>query len=428
MAGQSTWGNAGASTNAYIVNPQLSKDIYYRSTYRTLFGKLNGRREVVAQKIMYNDREVTIDAGNDSPVWEKNFVSGNEVRFTCREENKGMATYGAAPVKAGSYAQYMHSNCWVRQIDSPAYPIVDSESEFQVADVINDLVSLEKDNISMWRSKEVDLDAFRSLFMGASRGLLLTTDGGLGITLPGGSAGAQRSCYNTFIEGDSSFLTPDATLATHETNVYNGLVRLADDDKYAFTYESHKRNLHLIESVGLKSTSVGGREYIAVALIDQRNIDRMMAVNGTLSALFQLAEARGKDNPALNSMRTLVLDDVLYIPVKQFEFFRPTCAASVITYGAANTSDPRSSSFSNSSCLCPTIYMGAGALLRGRRKTVWFTVKEGDHSKGQEYCVHYHDGWVRHEWVSKDSRTTMFNDSTFITWNYDPGFGVAYSA
>jgi hypothetical protein len=72
--------------------------------------------------------------------------------------------------------------------------------------------------------------------------------------------------------------------------------------------------------------------------------------------------------------------------------------------------------------------MGAGALLRGRRKGVYFTVEEGKHKKGKEYAVHYHDGWMRNEWFTKDGRSEISNDSMFVQFNYDPGVGKAYAA
>lgn len=413
----------------FIINPKLGKQIYYKSTYRTIFGKLNGPREVKTTKIAHDDMELTIDSGNDSPVWEKNFTSGNECRFTTLEEFRGMATYGAADVKPGPFNEYMHSVCYVRQIDSPTGPLVDSESAELVKDVIDDLVRLKKNNMELWRSKEVDLDAFRAIFTGASRGILATDDGGLGVSLTGGTAGQQRAPYNVYVEGQANLVTPSATLSTHNSNVATALDTLSDNKNYAFTYTSHKHNAYQIERLYFKPVKIGRQEYRAVALIDQRNIERMFAVEGTLSTLFQNAEKRGMQNPALNGMRTLVLDDILYIPVRQLEFFRPTVETDdSITWGAGLDKDPRSRSFSNSSCLCPTVYMGAGGLLRGRRKRVWVTVEKGRHGKGLEYCVHYHDGWMRHDKFSKDDRNIMENDSMLVTFNYDPGVGKSYAA
>lgn len=428
MAGQSDWKNAGSSTNAYVVNPLLEKEIYYESTYKTVFGRLNGGREVTTTKAPFSSKVTEIDAGNDSILWEKNFTTGNEVRFTLREENKGMATYGAADVKPGSFAQYMHSTAFVNQVDSPSYPIVDSESEEKIKEIISDLISVEKANISVWRGKEVDLDGFRSIFEGASRGLLLTTDGGMGVTLPGGSAGAHRSSYHNILANSATFVSPNYTLATHEASLSTALAALTDNANYQYDYAEHEKCSYWIDRKNLKTVKIGGMEYRAVAFIDPCNMHRLTTATGTLDNKFLYGRERAMKNPALYHMDSIVLDDILYLALRQVEFFRPTADGSTVSYGAGLTQDPRDTNFSNSSKICPTVFMGAGALLRGRRKKVFFTVDYGTHGKGATYCVHYHDGWMRHDWVTKDGRSTIMNDSMFIHWSYDPGVGKAYAA
>lgn len=422
MGGQSTWNDPGAATNAYVVTPEIVSGIYYESTYRTLFGKLNANREVSTTKIIHGADEKTIDAGNDSPVWEKTNTENAEVRFVMREENKGMATYGEADVKPGDFAQYMHTVCYVRQVDSPAYPVVGVESEENFKRVVRDLVKVEKSNIARWRAKEVDLDAFRTLYMGASRGLLLNKDGGRGISLYGGSAGQHRSCWNTYVAGESGLTTPSANLATHESTLAALLAGLSNNSNYAFTYDTHELISHYVdELLDGDGLHVFGREYRAIALIDERNMYRLTTVGGTLSNLFKDARERSAKNPALYHRKALELDDILYIPAKQMAFFRPSTDGTSITYGCGMDKDPRSDSFSNTSNITTTIVLTRGALLRGRRKGVTFTTDFGKHGKGSSYAVHYHDGWTRREWFAKDSRTKMKNHSSLVVFNYDPG-------
>jgi hypothetical protein len=298
-----------------------------------------------------------------------------------------------------------------------------------VKEVIDDVVSLKKDGIAMWRGKEVDLDAWRAIFMGASRGLLLQTNGGMGVTLFGGSAGQQRSSYHTYVENvnDDALVTPSATLATHETNLATALASLSDDDACYFSYESHRRYSHFLEDLDFKPVKVGGVQYRAVAWMDRRCMDRLDN-DSTLDGKMQNARSRGDKNPSLYHMDKFVLDDILYVPVKQIEYFRPSVSGSVITYGCGLTQDPRSKAFTNSSNICPVVYMGAGALLRGRRAGVDVTVETGRHKVGSEYAVHYHDGWLRHDWFTKDGRSEMFNDSMLVGFHYDKGFGKAAAA
>jgi hypothetical protein len=430
MGGQAAWSQAGTATNAYPVRFNLDKEIYYYFQYKSIFGKLNMGRMVktIAQK--FGQNTMSIDSGNASPVWEKPIVDGDECRLTLREENKGLATYGEADVAAGDFATYMHSVIRVNAVHSPAYPIPGIVSAERIKEMIRDLVGIEKENIGVWGGKEQDLDGFRSLFCGASRGLLISTNGGLGITLYGGSAGAQRSCYNVTTGATTgSLVTPSATLATHEGNVENALTAInSDDESYGFSWAKHRGNLYLLDYLNIPSATVGKTEYRSIALCDPRLVDRLVR-DSSLQTAMQHAYARGKDNPALYNMNAFVLDDILYLPCKQMEYFRPTpnAGTSDVTYGCGTTSDPRSSSFSNTSNICAIAYMGQGALLRGKKSEVWWTEETGRHGVGAEYAVHYWDGWLRHEWFSKDDRTQMKNDRSLMAFYYDPGVGSSFA-
>jgi hypothetical protein len=433
MAGQSTWNNADAATNAYVVRARLQKEIYYQSTWMTVFGKANANRTVDTVEIEHTGGK-TVDVTNSSLVWEKQFGKasngGNEVRYTLREDNKGHATYGATQPNSGDYAQYKHSVCFTNEVKSPKYPIVDSESEEKIREVIDDLVSTEKSAISLWRAQEVDLDGVRSLVGGASRGLLNTTDGGLGVTLFGGTAGAQRSCYNFMVANATALVTPSAVLATHEQACHDAIAGLSDNDDYQFDYEEHMKLSYYAGKLGFKPVTIGKGEYRAVVFQDPRLTERLTKTGGTLSDLFKYAWERGDKNPALYRMKALVLDDILYMPLQVLEYFR--CASNGggtgITYGCGFTDDPRASAYTNSNNLCLSIMMGAGALLRGMERRVWWTASVDDHTGAADYCVHYRDGWMRREWYTKDSRSEMKNDSTLVHVSYDPGVGVAFAA
>jgi hypothetical protein len=431
MAGQSTWNNAGTATNAYPVRFRLQKQLYWDSTYKCLFGKVNGGRVIDEPKAIHGGNTLVITEGNDSPIWTKNLSDGgNEVRFTLAEENTGLPTYGEADVKDGAFGQYKHTAVWTRTVRSPGFPVVGNESEELIKEQIDDVVAHEKTKIVRWQAVEMDLDAFRAIFMSASRGLLKTDEGGLSYTPPFGTAGTQRSCYNNHVYADSyrgSLVTASAVATTHETNLATALDALQDETDNAFTWACHKTNSNMLDDLGISiGVKVGGKEYRSVAIIDPRNIDRLVA-DSTLLTVMQNALDRGKDNPAINMTKAFVLDDILYIPAYQLKFFRPTVSGGAITYGIGNTSDPRLASYSNTSNICPTIYMGPGALLRGTRAKTWWADKIGDFKVGAKYNINYTDGWIRKEWMTRDSRTELKNNSMLICWNYDPGVGVSYA-
>lgn len=426
MAGQQTWNDPGSATNAYVVNPQLSKDVYYESEYNTLFGRINSGREVVTKE--FDAGGMKIDAGNDSPVWEKPLTENAECRFTLREHNEGMFSYGDATPPTGGMAQWKHSVCYVRRVKSPAFTFPGFESQENFKQVVTDLVTMEKKNMSLMREQEVELDAFRAIMLGASRGLLLTVDGGRGVTLAGGSAGEYRSPYNTYVAGQSGLSTPNYTRATHEATLSTLLQTLDDDEAYSFTYNEHRRHCELAKRLKYKPVTIGGKKYRAGCIIDPRLLDRLTVYGGVLSTLFQNAYARGKDNPAVNHLNALELDGILYIPSDYIEYFRPTANGTTVSYGCGMTEDPRSSTFTNNSNICMALYFGAGCLLRGRRKGgVNFTTYQEKHNGPMEISFYYDDGWTRNDWVTRDGRTEIKNDNMHMAFYYDPGVGVAFA-
>jgi hypothetical protein len=425
MAGQSTWNDPGSATNAYVVLPQLSKDIYIESEWSQIFGRMNGTRQVVTKE--FGDG-LKIDAGNDSPVWEKSLIENAECRFTLREHNEGMPNYGDASVKTGGFANWKHSVCYVRKVKSPAAQFPGFESTENFKRVAEDLVTMEKKGWSQWRSEEVELDAHRAALHGASRGLLLTTDGGKGITLAGGSAGEYRSPYNTYVAGQTGLTTPNYTRATHEATLSTLLVDLSDDSSFGFDYNEHRKHCVNVRNLKFKPVTIGGKKLIAGCIIDNRLLSRLTAYGGTVSTLFMNAYARGKDNPAVNHLEALELDGILYIPSKFLEYFRPTADGATITYGCGMTEDPRSSLYTNTSNICMAWYFGAGCLLRGKRKGgVRFTYYEEKHDGAKEIAMNYDDGWTRNDWVTRDGRTEIKNDNMLMAYYYDPGEFVPFA-
>jgi len=424
-AGQFVWNDdrPDVTDKNYVVKAQIARGLYYQGVMNTLFGKLNGPRELRTLETIQRGGTITIPDGKESPVWLQNCKENNTVKFTLREPNKGMATYGDAPVKTGQFAEYMHCDCNVREVSSPAYPVVGYESQKNIERVISDVVAVEKSNIARWVSEEMDLDAFRTIFFGASRGLLSQQDGGMGIAQPGGASGQYRVPINTFVAGQADVTARDWSVTTHNANLATALATLTNTPTLYFNYDTHQRISFLIDQLGLQKVKIGGETYRAVAITDEWNIYSLRDLTGPLSTLWRQATERSDKNLAIYSRGTLVLDDILYIPTSQLRYFRPTVTGTspnlVLTFGAGMDVDPRMSSFNNQSNIMPTVVMGAGALLRGSRVgSMKFTSEIGPHGKGAEYAAHYNDGWRRSDWFAQDGRQKMSNDSMFVVFNY----------
>ncbi len=432
MSGQSYWDNAGASTNAYIVNPKRQKEVYVSATWNTVVGGLNGGRKMEKQVLRFGGQKAeTIHIGNSSAIWETSIPTGNEERITMVEHRKGMASgYGDYPVQPGNYDKYKHDVVFVNQIDSDADPVPGRCSLKQVSDILNDPKSTLQNGQKEWAAQEIDIEFARAMLMGASRNLLLTTNGGLGITLYNASAGQTRSCYNTYTSY-SGLVTPSAVRATHETNIGTALTGLSDNALRAFDLGQHNLLVDLVGSLYFKKPTLGGRAYTAICLSDPWLVARLAASGGDYHVLQRDANKRGSDNPAIDHMSPIELDGVLYIPWELLKAFRASVSGGYPVYGAGmSTYDPRDwmASASNTSKICAQIWLGQGAVLRATDRSMWTTAEKGRHKESWEYSLHWDDGFKRTEEFAKDGRTEMENKHSLVAWFYDPGVEVAFAA
>ena len=423
MAGQSYWGNAGESTHAFIVRPKLQKEIFMKTTYKTLVGRLNNGRQVKTQSMVFEGGRKQVDIGNSSIVQEKRVTEGNEFRTTMMEYFKGSATYGDSSVQSGDYSQYKHGRGLVNQIDSPAWQLPGRCSLKQAKEVITNPKGDVLMGIMRWVSEEMDYEWLRSAFMGGSRGILSAdANGALGVALPGATAGQTRSCYNFYTP--DGVVTPSRTRATHEAAVDTALGNLTDQVLDYFDMGEHDALVNLCDEYYQEPATLAGREYKAIYVCDRALLWRLAARGGTYENLMKDARERGKNNPAINHIDSIEIDGILYIPHRPIEKFNPTAnGGTVPTYGPGLENDPRT--HTNSSNLRLGMLMGAKSFLRGTDMRVWITTEKGPHDKGLEYAAHWDDGFTRNEWDAQDGRTEMENPHMFVTCHYDSGVGGA---
>jgi hypothetical protein len=427
--GQKDWKDAGADVNSYIVASQIDKGAYRMATVRGVFGELNAFRSNGDVETDHKGNTVTITSGAKSPVWEKTPTENNTVRFTMVEPSGGMATYGDADTKPGEHTNFMHASVECRRVRSPAFPVLGFESQDNAKRAVPDLAKLVKENLIQWASEEMDFDGFRGLLEGRSRGLGMTVDGGKAISLFNGTSGQIRVPWNCFVGNSGTLVNQNASsAATHNGNLATAINGLTASDTNYFSYKTHGLISLAVDELLLKPVTIGGVQYRAVVIIDQRNIDRMRQDDKLLS-LWTNATARADDNKALYRRGRLVLDDILYMPVTQLRKFRPVAESGTVRFGAGDNYDPRK--YVGTSDITITMVLGAGALMRARRKKgLAFTAKRGDHKlpdDGYEMSAIYDDGWMRQEWYNKDERAAQMKcDSSFFLFHRDagPGMGV----
>ena len=434
--GQRNWQPRGSSTNEYIVEVGIEKDIHYDSEWETLFGKLNGFRHMNVVQQERDGEMVNITGGGElSPVWEKTFGEENrEARYTFEEPLAGRRTFGQAPVKPGPFTGYKHDVIMATQIDTPAYGILDRESQYRQSGLIPmaRVTPAKKEAMKLFVEKWKEIDAFSAILDGASQPFLDSTNGGLNQALPGATAGQNRSCYNQFVAGQTTLMTPAFSRTTHEGTLSTLLAALGNNSNYAFTYETHSMMSWYIQQLKFPSVEVGNGRWRACCIIDPCALRRLTKPSEELSTLFLYGTPRTRKNPALDNMQVLDLDDILYIPSMYWQYFRPTANGTTVSY-LDPTVDPFDASFSNTSNIVGAFYFTSGAMLRGRSTKVWFTgsgegQSDAGHTKGTTYALHYDDTWKRAERVTKDGRSIIQNDRSLMWWGYDPGPGQEFAA
>jgi len=346
-----------------------------------------------------------------------------------------MPTYGDAAVKPGDFPRYKHARIEARTTSSPAFPIQGYESRDNIKRVISpsEHVSRRKLAIARWMQREYDLEGFRALLGGLSRGLYMDTDGGKGSLLYGTAGGTVRFRvpWNTYVAKASGLTTQNAASAsTHNNNLATALAGISGtaDGSARFTFDTHRIISALVDKIRLRPVRLNGAELRAVVLMDPRNMYSLRS-DPTLINYWRTATPRDNKNLVLFSRDFIELDRILYLPTEILSWFRPTVTGGAITrFGCWYDQDPRAAEWvgSNTSNITMSIVLGAGALRRGRRKfDMNFTKAEAPHGKGLEIAVHWDDGWMRNEWFTQDGRQEMFCDSSFTVFNVDTGSGYA---
>jgi hypothetical protein len=428
MGGQPNWNMTGSGSKDYIVNPKLQKEIYMKAYLKTFVGKLNGNARVKKQLFEGN----TVSIANSSAIWETSITSGFEERMTMLEHRNGMpGAYGDAPSVPGRYDQYKHANAAINQIDSELIPLPGRCSQKAVKEVLTDPKGNAIDGALNWAAEEMDIEFIRAMLMGASRNLLLTSNGGLGergFKLYNCNPGESRSSYNFYVPG-TGLVTPSVVRATHEANVGTALATLADDSDYGMNLGQHNKMVDIFTgTIGAKEATGFGGTYKAIVLSDPWLV-RRLSKDATLTGYYKDATPRSDDNKVLNHMDPILLDGVLYVPYDFLKAFRASVVDGLPVYGAGMSIDPRPYVALNSSKICLQLWLGAGSVVRATDRKIWITADNSDkHKENWQYGIHWDDGFIRREYGAQDGRTEMDADGCMVAAFYDPGVEVAFDA
>jgi hypothetical protein len=398
------------------------------------------------------------DVATSSCIQTKEITVGDEVRFTLIEDFKGKPTHGSAAVRAGDYPNMKHDHVRINVFHSPEYPFWSEMDQQRFANLIANMEPEYQQQIGRYMGDWTDFLGLQSCFCGADRGLLLTSDGGLGMQLMNAAAaGDAISCKNTYV-GGTGLIPWNDTRATFEAAIGTAIYGLSDAATKGFSLNAHEKILSIIQSNNrFKEVEFMGKRLRAVALADpwliKRFLNRGMS-SGDWLTILRDADVRGPKNGAIDRDQAVIIDKVLYIPVDWMRAFRPygdNAAQPTYGVGLASTYDPKdfidtvettSSPTGAAMKKCSIIYMGAGAVLHGacsklygagtqapkKNGRVWFTPRYGEHGIGGGWAAHMKIGFKRYEPKAEDGRTAYHNDSMLVAHFYDPGPGVSFAA
>jgi hypothetical protein len=443
-------GAAGASAYGYTVLPHIDAVVDTLSRRSSIFGGLGmdtrGRERLVKTTDIGEGR--SRDVATTSCVQTKEISTGDEARFNLGGDFEGEPTFNDYPVQDGVYPTFYHDNVRISLMDSPGYPFWGEMGQQRFANVITDMDPYYREKIAHWMAEWTDILGLEACFGGADRGQLLSTVGGLNLTIGNApSAGYTISCKNTYVAGHG-MVTWNATRATFENAIGTEIFDLIDDDAFGFTLDAHEAILgQIVSTLRFKEQEAFGLKLRAVALTDPRLMARIMArqTSNVWFTLMRDADVRGPQNHAINRDQAFILDKILYIPVDWVRAFRATGTdGAKPTYGGILTSDmPKNiATLAAASNKCPIVYLAVKALLHGRTSKVygagtnsrkggriWFSPDHGKYGKGGGLCAHTKTGFRRYEPSTKSGGTeTYTNNQSLIAWFYDPGRGVAFAA
>jgi hypothetical protein len=399
----------------------FDKQRFIESRNRSIVGPLSKGSDKVSGMIAGGENK-----NIGAVIRRKEISEGDMVRFTMEETVKGTPTWGDNPTQRGDFLLYKNQEARINLIKSPAIPIQGEMNQQRVAHSINDLPGSVRRAIIDYMSEEMEFEFLTSLLWGASKALLAgTSDGGLAVSLGVGSgvgAGTPLWCKNFYCI-DQGF--PAYVQSTWNSTV-NGYINAISAAADAITTVKIKHIRNRLDKILFQPVVVDGKKYKAVCLCDP---DIWYKIDHLLATARTSARERGKDNPIFHLHETLEYLDILFVNVPNLEKFRPAynASTSIPDIGPGLTLDPRS--YTTSSSVGLTIFLGAGAVLEGYNGKVELsraTAAHGAH-EGLEVAARTKLGYIRGEWYSKDGRAVAadntYNNSSLVACWYETGTG-----
>lgn len=458
MPGQASWASrydGAAAIGEFGNNPILQKQMAREAREGTVWGDL------ATDKVLAPSGNGMFDAQQDvktsGVIWRQQIGSTagtDEARFSFRKRIYGAGTLGDAPVAMGDYNEFLHDSVKINIIDSPAIPIPTEMNRRRGYNIVSDYQSLVREDITIWHSEQYAIDATEALLRGASRSLLSTEVGGLGLdilgvakqdgTTPSGYAGAGSQALHELIYMPATadgapvaYALPDSSAAsrtTYENSVAVALKALQTAGTANANTILARQGLRAIYQIASQRNimKIKGSDFDYIFVCDWAIADGLIAASGTneLREIWKYIEmGKGDASSLIDARKRLVMDGVLIVPDRMLQNWRPCTLtgvaspnASNIVYGGTSGApaaltlagdfrvDKRNQPMSSVSAV--GFLLGQGAILEAYDGGISIYDKKGDFEKDWSAQGRAYRGMKRALWKSKTGGTAVVQNTS----------------
>lgn len=401
----------------------IDHGLYHKARNASFVGAISaphGRPEVTGTA-----HNAKVKLRKTSIIKREKIEAGEDKIFTMRHKGGGEAAFGDAAPKHGEGATYSAQKVFVNRTKSPRIPVEGEESQAVFRQVTKKLPSEARNDTREWAREEIDKSAILGLTLGMNPALMAPRSvGGKHVALGNfGAPGVAQMCRNFFVAG-AGFLDfntnqnqwNDTVVNTAINNLTAGLnTRISAANQKSLRYALDTMHFRT-PTVNVRGKGIGNDFIRAVNFCDPSLIARLKE---DLGDLYKYARERGKQNPLWSAMGAIIWQDMAYVPVPQFQAFRPVYDANIgrPKFGADIFRDHREYIEDTPNRLMVTV--GDEALLETYRGAVSTTVNEGAHKTGMDYVTHFYDNFMRAEWWSMNKSRTdagaCINQSTIVS-------------
>jgi hypothetical protein len=363
-----------------------------------------------------------------------NLTDTNMITLTMREHMKGLPTYGDLQHPVGDPLSFKNLRAYVNTVNSPTLPIVGKMAQLRAKQSLGDYLngSGQKQEIVDWAAEEMEIQFLYSLIYGASPSILQAgTDCNLSLGINAGAGAGVPLMPRWYFDGQAGFPTYSLTPSTWNSTVNSAINTIGTNAGAVITLQDLKLIRLKMDLEHFWPINFMGTRVKAIGLCDPEVWERVKTL---LDAVHIYAMPRGEDNPYYGVDEVIKYNGMILMSCPNMYKLRPTynsgsgVISGVADFGPSMAQDHRD--YPVTSAIGLILFVGLGAAVEGRNKSIETGIQPGKNDKGGEVWARFDEGFVRGEWYAKDGRssstdyTLVRNYSLLMGAWYEPGVGL----